>query len=36
MPAGLIGASPEGKNELVSLIDGVRESAQYWKNCRSI
>src|ERR1700724_2754921 len=27
----IIGASPEGKKELVGLIDGVRESAQSWK-----
>jgi transposase-like protein len=27
----IIGATPEGKNELVGLIDGVRESAQSWK-----
>src|SRR6202051_2906386 len=27
----LIGATPEGKKELVGLIDGVRESAQSWK-----
>jgi putative transposase len=26
-----IGATPEGKKELVGLIDGVRESAQSWK-----
>ena len=29
--AGEIGATPEGKKELVGLIDGVRESAQSWK-----
>src|SRR6516165_8052297 len=28
----LIGATPEGKKELVGLIDGVRESAQSWKD----
>src|ERR1700704_4243206 len=27
----IIGATPEGKNELVGLIDGVRESAQSWR-----
>src|SRR3977135_3153809 len=27
----IIGATPEGKQELVGLIDGVRESAQSWK-----
>ncbi len=27
----IIGATPEGKKELVGLIDGVRESAQYWR-----
>jgi transposase-like protein len=27
----IIGAAPEGKKELVGLIDGVRESAQSWK-----
>ena len=27
----IIGATPEGKKELVELIDGVRESAQSWK-----
>ena len=27
----VIGATPEGKKELVGLIDGVRESAQSWK-----
>jgi transposase-like protein len=27
----IIGATPEGKKELVSLIDGVRESAQSWR-----
>ena len=27
----IIGATPEGKKELVGLIDGVRESAQSWK-----
>jgi hypothetical protein len=26
----IIGATPEGKKELVSLIDGVREDAQSW------
>jgi hypothetical protein len=26
----IIGAMPEGKKELVGLIDGVRESAQSW------
>jgi transposase-like protein len=27
----IIGATPEGKKELVGLIDGVRESAQSWR-----
>jgi transposase-like protein len=27
----IVGASPEGKKELVGLIDGVRESAQSWR-----
>ena len=27
----IIGATPEGKKELIGLIDGVRESAQSWK-----
>src|SRR5258708_27299044 len=27
----IIGATPEGKKELVGLIDGVRESTQSWK-----
>jgi transposase-like protein len=27
----IVGATPEGKKELVGLIDGVRESAQSWK-----
>ena len=27
----IIGASPEGKKELVGFIDGVRESAQSWR-----
>ena len=27
----IIGAAPEGKKELVGLIDGVRESAQSWR-----
>jgi hypothetical protein len=27
----IIGATPEGKEELVGLIDGLRESAQSWK-----
>ena len=27
----IIGATPEGKKKLVGLIDGVRESAQSWK-----
>ena len=27
----IIGTTPEGKKELVGLIDGVRESAQSWK-----
>ena len=31
----IIGATPEGKKELVGLIDGVRESAQSWKDCCS-
>jgi putative transposase len=26
----IIGATPEGKKELVGLVDGVRESAQSW------
>src|SRR3979490_3079849 len=30
-PAALIGPTPAGKKELVRLIDGVRESAQSWK-----
>jgi transposase-like protein len=30
-PVVIIGATPEGKKELVGLIDGVRESAQSWK-----
>ena len=28
----IIGATPEGKKELVGLIDGVRESAQSWRH----
>ena len=28
----IIGATPEGKKELVGLIDGVRESAQSWRD----
>src|SRR5438045_9453010 len=28
----IIGATPEGKKDLVGLIDGVRESAQSWKD----
>ena len=28
----IIGATPEGKKELVGLIDGVGESAQSWKD----
>lgn len=27
----IIGATPEGKKELIGLVDGVRESAQSWK-----
>jgi Transposase, Mutator family len=27
----IIGATPEGKKEFVGLIDGVRESAQSWR-----
>ena len=27
----IIGATPEGKKELVGLVDGVRESAQSWR-----
>ena len=27
----IVGATPEGKKELVGLVDGVRESAQSWK-----
>ena len=27
----IIGATPEGKKELVGLIDGVRESSQFWR-----
>jgi putative transposase len=27
----IIGATPEGKKELVGLIDGVRESAESWR-----
>ena len=27
----IIGATPEGKKELVGLIEGVRESAQSWR-----
>jgi len=30
-PRSIRNASPEGKKELVGLIDGVRESAQSWK-----
>lgn len=30
-PLVIIGATPEGKKELVGLIDGVRESAQSWR-----
>ena len=30
----IIGATPEGKKELVGLIDGVRESAQSWKELK--
>ena len=32
MPAVIIGATPEGKKELIGLIDGVRERAQSWKD----
>jgi putative transposase len=32
VPAVIIGATPEGKKELVGLIDGVRERAQSWKD----
>ena len=32
----IIGATPEGKKELVGLIDGVRESTQSWRSCSSI
>ena len=28
----IIGATPEGKKELIGLIDGVRERAQSWKD----
>ena len=28
----IVGATPEGKKELVGLVDGVRESAQSWKD----
>lgn len=28
----IIGATPEGRKELVDLIDGVRESAQSWRD----
>lgn len=31
MPLGHHRATPEGKKELVGLIDGVRESAQSWR-----
>jgi len=31
LSANIIGATPEGKKELVGLIDGVRESTQSWK-----
>jgi Transposase, Mutator family len=27
----IIGATPKGKKELVGLVDGVRESAQSWR-----
>ena len=32
----IIGATPEGKKELVGLIDGVRESAQSWLDLRTV
>ena len=28
----IIGATPEGRKELVGLVDGVRESAQFWRD----
>ncbi len=28
----IIGATPEGRKELVGLVDGVRESAQSWRD----
>ncbi len=28
-------ATPEGKKELIGLIDGVRESAQSWEELRT-
>ena len=31
----IIGATPEGKKELVGLVDGVRESAQSWRELTS-
>jgi len=31
----IIGATPEGKKELVCLIAGVRESAQSWRELLS-
>jgi hypothetical protein len=32
----LIGATPEGKEELLGLQTGMRESGQSWRNCLSI
>jgi Transposase, Mutator family len=32
----IIGATPEGSKELVGLTDGMRESAQSWRDCSSI
>jgi len=31
----LIGATPEGRKELVGFTDGARESAQDWRDCCS-
>ena len=31
MHSGIIGATPEGKTELLGLIDGARESAHDWR-----
>ena len=32
----IIGATPEGRKELLGFTDGARESAQDWRDCCSI